>query len=120
MSNSDENTTDLDQPSATLRGRLTRRLTGLSDWLNRRPTTVRWVLAGPVVLIVSRSSMAAIPFWCPKGAAGVDHLVFPVILFPIIWSAFFFYAVMSDRLLTTSAVLVGAIGGQLALILVMI
>ncbi len=58
----------------------------------------RFWLAGPVTLIVSVVVMAAMSLWLPPGKADVDHLVFPVVLFPLIWACLFFYAVLDDRI----------------------
>ncbi|MEM9168357.1 MAG: hypothetical protein AAGC56_01785 [Pseudomonadota bacterium] len=67
----------------------------------------RWALAGPVTLIVALLLMAATPFWFPKGAANVDHIVFGILLFPAYWAAPFFVAVMADRLWRAAVILLG-------------
>lgn len=54
----------------------------------------RFWLAGPATLIVSIFIMASMSLWLPKGQADIDHLVFPVILFPLIWASVFFYVVL--------------------------
>jgi hypothetical protein len=36
--------------------------------------------------------------WLPKGAAEIDNLVLPVVLFPLIWAALFFYTMLDRRL----------------------
>lgn len=59
--------------------------------------STRFWLAGPVALLLSILFMASMSLWLPKGAAGINHLVLPIILFPLIWSVFFFYAVMADN-----------------------
>ncbi|HDY85443.1 hypothetical protein LCGC14_0560480 [marine sediment metagenome] len=54
----------------------------------------RFWLAGPVTLAVSIFIMAAMSLWFPPGIAGVNNLVFPLILFPLIWAISFFYSVL--------------------------
>ncbi len=58
---------------------------------------LRWISAGPVALITSVLVMAGMSAWLPAGRAGIDHLSFPIILFPAIWAALFFYAVLEAR-----------------------
>jgi hypothetical protein len=66
---------------------------------------VRWLLAGPGALAAAVATMMAMPVWLPAGAAGVDHLAFPIVLAPLIWSVPFFYAVLEERLPRAVAVL---------------
>lgn len=54
-------------------------------------------LAGPVTLIVAVLIMAAMSLWLPKGHAGIDHLVVPLVLFPFILAAVFFYVVLEVK-----------------------
>lgn len=75
--------------------------------LKRRATVLRWILAGPVALTVAYVVMAAMPLWFPEGAAGIDHLILPLILFPAIWAAAFFYACLAEDLGRASVVLIG-------------
>ena len=37
--------------------------------------------------------------WVPKGAASIDNIVLPIVLFPAIWAAFFFYTCLDRNLL---------------------
>ncbi|MEM8985092.1 MAG: hypothetical protein AAGC95_00060 [Pseudomonadota bacterium] len=57
-----------------------------------------WMLAGPGSLIVALFFLAGAPVWMPPGPGGVDHVYLPVVFFPAIWGAAFFYAVLSDHL----------------------
>jgi hypothetical protein len=41
--------------------------------------------------------MAGMSLWLPQGRAGIDHLVLPLILFPLIWATLFFYAVLETQ-----------------------
>ncbi|MEM9248837.1 MAG: hypothetical protein AAGB05_09105 [Pseudomonadota bacterium] len=60
---------------------------------------MRWGLAGPAAAILSVMVMMGMGHWWPRGAAGVDNLAMPVILFPLIWAALFFYAILEERML---------------------
>tara|TARA_R110000850_G_scaffold153763_4_gene277263 strand:+ start:16563 stop:16871 length:309 start_codon:yes stop_codon:yes gene_type:complete len=67
-----------------------------------RGGTRRWfraILAGPVVFLTSVVVMAACALWVPEGAASIDNLVLPIVLFPVIWAALFFYACLDRKLL---------------------
>lgn len=57
----------------------------------------RFWLAAPVTLIVSVLMMAAMSLWLPQGHAEVNHLVIPLVLFPFIWAAVFFYVVLEVK-----------------------
>ena len=74
-----------------------------------RSVVFRWVLAGPVALALAFVVMAAMPLWFPQGAAGIDHLVLPLILFPAIWAAAFFYACLAENLGRAGVVLIGTL-----------
>ena len=58
----------------------------------------RGILAGPVVFITSAVVMAGGALWIPKGAASIDNIVLPIVLFPAIWAALFFYACLDRKL----------------------
>lgn len=61
----------------------------------------RWsrvLLCGPIAFVLSVALMAASSVWLPKGAAGIDNLVVPVVLFPAIWATLFFYTLLDRRL----------------------
>lgn len=55
--------------------------------------------------------------WLPKGPAQIDNLVLPVVLFPVIWAALFFYTLLDGKLArawaVTAALLMGH-GGLIA------
>lgn len=72
-----------------------------------RAIILRWFLAGPVALLLAAAVMAAMPLWFPQGAAGIDHLILPLILFPAIWAGAFFYACLGENLGRASLVLIG-------------
>lgn len=61
------------------------------------PQVLRWVMAGPLTLLAAVLSMALAPLILSPGSAGVDHLILPILLFPALWAAYFFYALMEPR-----------------------
>ncbi|MFO7483772.1 hypothetical protein [Oceanibaculum nanhaiense] len=76
-----------------------------SRWLTARQA--RWLLGGPMAVLIAILAMGAMPLWFPTGAAGVDHLIFPLILFPALWAAPFFYAILAENLRRAALVLTG-------------
>ncbi|MEP5759084.1 MAG: hypothetical protein ABJ327_07205 [Litoreibacter sp.] len=66
--------------------------------LGVRPTLTRWVLAGPLGFILSILSLTGLPHLLPVGAGGVNHLLLPVILFPVLWTIYIVWPVMTERL----------------------
>ncbi|MEO1495333.1 MAG: hypothetical protein AAFV19_24585, partial [Pseudomonadota bacterium] len=75
-----------------------RLLRKIAYWIESHPVTMRWILAGPIALILAIVTMAAMPFWMPEGAGGIDHLAMPVVLFPLIWAAALLYPCLDERL----------------------
>lgn len=51
--------------------------------------------------------MAGMALWLPGGAAGIDNLVLPLILVPLIWAALFFHACLDGRLGRVALVAIG-------------
>lgn len=74
----------------------------------RRRFWLRVVLAGPLALVASGLVMAGGALWLPKGAAQIDNLILPIVLFPAIWAALFFYACL-DRNLVRAWTVVGGL-----------
>jgi hypothetical protein len=68
---------------------------------------LRGLLAGPLALAAAVLAMTGSALWLPAGTAQVNNLVVPVILFPLLWTAFFLYACL-DRKLSRAYVIVGA------------
>lgn len=66
----------------------------------------RGVLAGPLSFICSWLLMAGAALYLPVGAAGVDNLVFPILLFPLLWSCLFLYTLLDVRLARAYLVIV--------------
>lgn len=76
-------------------------------------TARRWsrgILAGPVAFVTAAVVMAGGALWVPKGAASIDNIVLPIVLFPAIWAAFFFYACLDKNLLRAWLVTSGLLG----------
>lgn len=73
--------------------------------------------AGPMALVVAILILLAMPLWYPAGTGGIDHLVMPVVTFPLIWAVLFFHACLDRRLLRVALVslVLGAV--NLAMIL---
>jgi len=85
-------------------------------FLPRTALAMRWIMAGPLTLIAATSTMAATPLWWPKGAAGIDNLVFAILLFPAFWGLYVFYSLMEPKVGRGMILMVTAIGINLALI----
>jgi hypothetical protein len=64
---------------------------------------LRALLAGPGAAALTVLVFAAMPYWVPKGAGGVDHIAFPLFFMPAIWGVIFFYALL-DRSLARIAI----------------
>lgn len=67
---------------------------------------IRGLIAGPLVLACSVLVMAGMPIYLPAGAGGADHIAFSVLLFPLIWAALFFYAIMEKRQWRSAVILI--------------
>lgn len=71
--------------------------TATSRQSHRRDLIARWIVAGPLALVAAALVMAGMTAWFPPGVAGINHLAFPLVLFPAIWAALFFYALLDSR-----------------------
>jgi hypothetical protein len=74
------------------------------------PQARKWTrigLAGPGAVIVALVVMAGMALWLPGGAAGIDNLVLPLVLVPLIWAALFFHACLDARLGRVALVALG-------------
>ncbi|ATE66692.1 hypothetical protein [Rhizorhabdus dicambivorans] len=70
----------------------------------------RWIrifFAGPGAVIVALAVMAGMALWLPGGAAGIDNLILPLVLVPLIWAGLFFHACLDSSLARVAAVAVG-------------
>ncbi|EKV31850.1 hypothetical protein C882_3602 [Caenispirillum salinarum AK4] len=79
-----------------------------ADAVRAHPRLTRWLLAGPGALAGSVLLMAAMPVWLPAGQAGVNHLVWPLVLAPLLWALVFLYTIVEENLVRGVAVIGGA------------
>ncbi|SEA90545.1 hypothetical protein [Rubrimonas cliftonensis] len=86
-------------------------------WFERRAAVARALLAGPVALLLAVLSMAAAPLVLPPGRGGVDHLVLPVVAFPLIWAAAVLYPVMTARPGRAAAAMGAILALELAIVM---
>jgi hypothetical protein len=56
------------------------------------------VLIGPLSLLAACLCMAGGSLWIPPGAAAVNNLALPIVLFPLLWTGLFLYACLDKRL----------------------
>jgi hypothetical protein len=73
-----------------------------------RHVWLRALLAGPCALGLTALIIAVMPFWVPKGSAGVDHIALPLFFMPAIWASIFFYALL-DRRLSRAVIIMAAV-----------
>ncbi|MEM7058157.1 MAG: hypothetical protein AAF557_11250 [Pseudomonadota bacterium] len=88
----------------------------IANAISARPLLTRWILAGPVALILAIVTMASMPFWLPEGPAKVDHLAFPIVLFPLIWTITVVYPCLADNLPRATLIMLGLTVMQAALV----
>jgi len=70
----------------------------------------KWIrvgFAGPGAFIIALVIMAGMALWLPQGAAQIDNLVLPLVLFPLIWAALFFHACLDGKRSRIALVAVG-------------
>lgn len=76
--------------------------------IGRLQPWLRALLAGPCSLGLTTLIIAVMPFWVPKGNAGVDHIALPLFFMPAIWGCIFFYALL-DRSIGRVAIIMTAV-----------
>jgi hypothetical protein len=79
----------------------------------------KWIrigFAGPGAVIVALVVMAGMALWLPGGAAGIDNLVLPLILVPLIWAALFFHGCLDAKLFRVALVSIGLFAAHATLI----
>lgn len=84
---------------------------------SRWQTVARVTLAGPITVLLSAMVFAGMPLWLPRGAAGIDHIILPLLLLPAVWAILFFHAVL-DRSLARVAIVALVVGTANAAMLV--
>jgi len=85
-------------------------------WVATRPRLARWLLAGPVAIVAGLLFTAAMPVWLPAGSAGVDGLVWSLVLGPLVWALALLYGVLEANLMRGFA-LFGAVAVLSALLI---
>lgn len=88
----------------------------LAAWVEARPRLTRWLLAGPGALFGALLLMAGMPVWLPAGEAEVNHLVWPLVLTPLLWALVFLYTVLEEDLVRGVIVVAASSAVNLALI----
>lgn len=85
--------------------------------VNRSRLWARIFFAGPGAVIVALVVMAGMALWLPEGTAGVDNLILPLVLVPLVWAALFFHACLDRKLGRVAIVALGLLlvhGGLVA------
>jgi hypothetical protein len=75
-----------------------------------RASARKWIrvgLAGPMAVISALVMMAGMTQWLPGGDAGIDNLVLPLLLVPLLWAGFFFHACLDSRLSRVAILSIG-------------
>jgi len=83
------------------------------------PRARKWTrigFAGPGAVIVALMIMAGMSLWLPRGSAGIDNLVLPLVFLPLIWAGLFFHACLDARLGRVMAVALGLFALHTALV----
>ena len=79
------------------------------------PASRRWFrigLAGPGAVIVALVVMAGMTLWLPRGNAGIDNLVLPLVLVPLLWAGLFFHACLDRKLARVAIAALGLLIGH--------
>ncbi|MEM8985130.1 MAG: hypothetical protein AAGC95_00255 [Pseudomonadota bacterium] len=66
---------------------------------------MRWVLAGPGAVVFAVAVLAGMPTYLPPGEAGVNHLMLPLIFFPLFWGMAIFYALLEENMVRTAIIM---------------
>jgi hypothetical protein len=83
------------------------RLVQARGWVEAHPRLTRWCLAGPGALVAALAFTLSMAVWFPAGAAGVNHIAWPMVLAPLNWGGLFTYACLVDDLFRGATVVVG-------------
>lgn len=70
----------------------------VSTAASRTRAWLRGLLAGPLAFAAACLLMSGAALWYPPGAAQIDNLIVPIVVFPLLWAAFFIYSLMDPRL----------------------
>lgn len=77
---------------------------------------IRIAFAGPGAVIITIAVIAGMTLWLPGGSAGIDNLVLPLVLMPLIWAALVFHACLDRRLGRVALVALGLLVVHAALV----
>lgn len=83
------------------------------------PRARKWTrigFAGPGAVVIALGVMAGMSLWLPGGNAGIDNLVLPLVLVPLIWAALFFHACLDARLGRVAVVALGLLALHAAIV----
>ena len=84
--------------------------------ISNKKTWLRWIFAGPLTLALATLFMMGMAVWLPAGVAGVNNIVVPIALFPLIWVVVFFYACVEPKMSRMAVVIVGSMLLHVALL----
>ncbi|MEM9574053.1 MAG: hypothetical protein AAF870_02355, partial [Pseudomonadota bacterium] len=73
---------------------------------HRGSIIARWLIAGPLVLIVTLLTWVVMPLWVPKGPSGFNNILLSLIALPLIWAVLFHYALLEHRQWRSALILV--------------
>ncbi len=87
-------------------------MSGVADAVVEKKVAIwpRVLLAGPWTLVAAFVVMAGMATWLPAGAAQVDNLIMPLVLFPLIWVILFFAACLDANLRRATLISLGITG----------
>ncbi|MEQ9609254.1 MAG: hypothetical protein RLN99_16470 [Kiloniellaceae bacterium] len=77
--------------------------------MGSHPRLCRWLLAGPGAIAAALLFVMAMPLWLPAGAAGVDNVVYPMVLAPLVWAVTFTYACLEEDVFRGLAITLGMV-----------
>lgn len=80
------------------------------------PGWLRALLGGPLAFIASFLVMCGSVLWLPAGAAQVNNLVIPVLIFPLLCTLSFIYILVDSRPARAFSVLGLMVVGHLAML----
>ncbi len=61
--------------------------------------SARFWICGPVCFLLAVIVMLGMALWFPVGAADINNIVIPLVLFPALWAGIFFFAYLEPRLM---------------------
>lgn len=73
-------------------------MTRFSLWVTAYPRLARCLLAGPGAVAAGLMTTYGMPVWWPSGIAGVNHLIWPLILGPLVWALFLLYGIVEENI----------------------